>query len=290
MTLADNQHKGKITLFSPDGLLPRVQPQEDSEYERQYLTLENIHKIKRKNLRPPKVKELFDLFKKEVENFTKKSINWEETGRMGKPAHDLLLQDIALAEAGGDAFINILYSLRPDASTIWGWLSVEEKLKFMRWLGLYWNINRHAMPLTNAYRLKKIFNAGQLKVQPELKEVKFDAETKRFRLRYAENGYDEVSYLINATGPANKIEQMRSTLIQNLNEQGLIEAYKAGGILVKPHNMQLISSKAETKNIYAAGHICNGILLDVNAVWFNVQTIEKMCGDIIQKITSGARS
>jgi uncharacterized NAD(P)/FAD-binding protein YdhS len=288
MTLADNHHSGSITLYSPDGLLPRVQPNGEGQYERKYLTLKNIHELKRINLEPPKIKDLFKLFKKEAERYAHQAIDWDETGRKGKSAEKLLLSDIKISEAGGDAFINILYSLRHDASTIWSWLSVAEKQKFMRWLGLYWNINRHSMPLVNASRLKELFNKGQLKVKPKLREVKYSSDDKLFTLIHENNQQDQVPYLVNATGPAHDVEKMNSALIKNLINQGIIEPYEVGGICINPITFQVFSSKIETENLFAVGHICNGILLDVNAVWYNVKIIDIMCSYIIQKITRGA--
>ncbi|WP_339922857.1 FAD/NAD(P)-binding protein [uncultured Cyclobacterium sp.] len=107
-TLTDSGHYGKISLFSLDGLMPRVQPKDESSYGRKFLTLSNIHRIRRTAWRKPKIKELFRLFQQEAENYVGHPIDWKTTERKGIPADQLLEEDIRIAKEGGDAFINIL--------------------------------------------------------------------------------------------------------------------------------------------------------------------------------------
>lgn len=284
MTLIDSGHTGKIRLFSLDGLLPRVQPKKESQYERKFLTLACIHHIRRTAWRQPKVKEIFRLFQQEVENYLGHSIDWKTTERKGIPAGQLLEQDIRIAEDGGDAFINILYGLRYETSQIWDWLSVAEKQRFKKWFGSYWTVTRHGMPLVNARRLDELFKNGKLEVNSPLHDVSYDKEKGKFIFQYGDEQKHEGTYLINATGPATKIDKMKSTLLQNLLKSGVIEAYPVGGIKLDPDKMEVISSKNPHKNLYAAGHICNGMLLDVNAVWFNVRSIAMLCKNITKKI------
>jgi uncharacterized NAD(P)/FAD-binding protein YdhS len=284
MTLKDNNHKGPITMYSFDGLLPRVQPNNDQEYERKFFTLSAIHKIKREKLRGPKVMEIFRLFKKEVENFNNGPIDWKKTGRKDLSAKENLEKDIAVAESGGDAFINVLYSFRYDASPTWSWLSVEEKKKFKHWIGNEWTNTRHCMPLENARNLKELLDDGVLNIVSDLMEVKYDEGSKTFVIQHGKGKTDSVDFLINATGPGSKVKEMKSSLIQNLYKDGFIEPYDVGGINLDTDTMEVISSKRSFDNLYAAGHICNGLLLDVNSVWFNVRTIETLSKQIIKKI------
>ncbi|GAA0881153.1 FAD/NAD(P)-binding protein [Algoriphagus jejuensis] len=287
MTLIDSGHQGKIRLFSLDGLMPRVQPDKESSYERKFLTLSQIHQIRRTAWRQPTTKELFRLFQQEVTHYTGHPIDWKATVRKGIPAEQLLEEDIRIAEENGDAFINILYALRYESSQIWEWLSVHEKQLFKQWLGPYWSVTRYGMPLVNAYRLIELFKSGKLEVNSPMHEVTYDADRKKFILNYGDGKQHEGKYLINATGPAKKIEKMTSPLLQNLLKSGVIEPYPVGGIKMDPDQMQVISAKAPHTNLYAAGHICNGMLLDVNAVWFNVKSIATLCKHITKKLKHG---
>jgi len=283
MTLADNNHKGKISLFSPDGMLPRVQPDKNENLERKFLSLENIHRIKRKDLHSPRVKELFRYFIKDAENAENKKINWKALNREGKDAAKLIDKDIEIAKDGGDVLLNLAYSLRYDSSTIWNWMSIEQKEIFGKWLGRHWAVTRHAMPLHNAEKLQELFQNKTLEVISENDKVKFDETKNVFNITTIQGKNYEVDKLINATGSAAGLEEMDSLLISNLLKREYLAPYPLGGALINTRSLQTISKKGGD-NIYAVGHLANGMLMDVNAVWFNVKTIAKVAQELIFKV------
>ncbi len=283
MTLTDNQHNGKIILYAPTGLLPRVQPKNDTTYQRKFLTAAAVHNLMRERFATPTSIELFRLYKQEVEHYNGEKTNWKNLNRKGKSASALLNHDIEIAEKGGDAFINILYSLRDETAVIWYWLSADEKNRFKKWIGEYFTTTRYAMPLANAKKLQFLFEKNCLEVKAGLEAVDYDESAHQFKILFKNGEHEKVSYLINATGPATKVKKMKSQLIQNLYKSAVIIPYSAGGIKINPLNMQVVNSY-HNKNLYAAGHLCNGMLIDVNAVWYNVKTIYRICESIINHI------
>ncbi len=280
MTLVDNDHQGKIALLSPDGLLPRVQPRKENDYSCEYLTLPAVHAIRRNTLRSPTVFELFRLYQQEVHHYYGHKLCWRKLRRTGRSAQSLLEEDIAVAEQGGDGLLNVLYATREISTQVWEWLSVEDKQQFKRWLGIDWQITRHAMPMHNARRLKDLFSREKLFVYDDLKDVR--SEANKFQLTHG-NQTLSTDYVINATGPGNSVEEMKSKLIENIHKSGLIESYPAGGIRINTQTMEAISSRHRTDGIYAIGHITNGMLLDSNAVWFNVRAIASMVKHIVNR-------
>lgn len=287
MTLTDNDYTGKITFYSPDGLMPRVQPETPQKVDCKYITQKNLHQIQRESLRNPTVKEIFRLFIKEAEEVAGHKIDWKATARK-EPADQLLKQDIEIARNGGDALINIPYSLRYESSEMWKSLDESEKLKFKKWLGNYWGVNRHCMPLVNAERVNGLFENGNLKVVPGLEEVVFDDSKQKFVLTCADGQEAFEDYIINATGPASAVKMMKSVLMQNLAEDKLIEPEPAGGIKINTETMQVVVDNQPYPNFYAIGHITNGLLLDVNAVWFNVKMIGNLSRHLISQIIGNA--
>ncbi len=287
LTLIDQKHEGKIKLISPEGLLPRVQPIKNSEIERKFITLSNIHQLKRDETRKPKVKELFKLFIKEVEAIEGFSIDWNRLKRDENTAEELLKEDIYAAENNGDAILNLAYSLRYDASTIWSWLSTEQKQYFEDWVGKYWKINRHAMPLHNAYKLKKLFEKNQLEVIGGYQKAEYLEEGK-FKIQLENEESFNVDKLVNATGTPSQVKGMKNRLIQNLFKKSFILPYKIGGIYVDERTMRVVTSQKDLP-MYALGHINNGMLLDVNSVWFNVKTAMIVAKDILFKIQMNER-
>ncbi|AGA77282.1 FAD/NAD(P)-binding protein [Echinicola vietnamensis] len=283
MTLVDNDHRGKISLFSPDGLLPRVQPLENKTYQRIYLTLHNIHSIKRKTLQKPRVKTLLRLFMEEVAHYEGHPVDWRQfTARLSSP-EALLAWDISCAEEGGDALLNIADALRYDASTIWSWMDTDQKLLFKKWVGSDWAINRHPMPLHNAKKLRKLFDQGQLEVCAMKDGDAVSYQQGTFGIKTSQKERVTVDFLVNATGSSSALAQMESPLIHKLLERNYIQPYEVGGAVLNERTMQVISPKGG-EGIYAVGHIANGILMDVNAVWYNVKTIGTLARDIIFRL------
>lgn len=284
MTLVDNNHSGKILLVSPDGLLPRVQPRKESDYECKYLTAEAIHAIRRNALRSPTAVELFRLFQKEVHHYYGHTLSWKELERNGRDARSLLEADIASAESGGDGLINVLYATREISAAVWNWLSVEEQQRFRKWLGIDWQITRHAMPIHNARRLKRLFDNDQLIVCGGLEDVKYNGS--KFVMNCG-NDIMETDYAVNATGPGGLVSEMKSKLIENIHASGIIEAYPLGGIKINPQTMQVVSSPHDTNCLYAVGHLTNGMLIDSNAVWFNIRMVATMVTDVVSRLEGG---
>lgn len=288
MTLVDNGYSGKIRCYALDGLMPRVQPEKQVMVDLKYLTIANLHEIQRTQLRNPTVKEMFRLFIKDAEENEGRAIDWKAAARADKSAQELLDEDIRIAKNGGDALINIPYSLRYDSSQMWKWLDADEKLKFKKWLGRYWAINRHCMPLYNAERIAELFHQGRLEVVKDLEEVTYDSSRGAFIMQFEKGKQATEQYLINATGPAAQVKAMQSELMQNLHESGVIEADPVGGIKVNTETMQVISGGHVDPHLYAVGHITNGVLLDVNAVWFNVKMIGNLCRHLTAQIIGQA--
>lgn len=287
MTLIDNGHQGPISLFSPDGMLPRVQPEKPRDYERQIFTINHIHRIKREALSQVTVKEVFGLFQKEVEaHAPSKTIDWTSLKREKKKAEEMLYEDIAIAEKGGDALSDVIQSLRYVAGVVWQMWDTQEKLRFKRWLGSYWTVYRHPMPLYNAYRLKALFELKQLKVFPALDEVEFDKQHRNFMMKLKHSAPEQVDKLINATGIPSSLAEMGCPLVDRLLEKKYLIPYSVGGALIDELTMQTLSPKGG-EGIYALGHLVNGMLLDVNAVWYNVRTAATLCNHLLSKIKHG---
>lgn len=287
MTLVDNGHHGPMTLFSPDGMLPRVQPEIPRDYDRRVLTLSHIHRIKRKTLTKVSVKDVFRLFQQEVETHAKDKVDWDYFNREKKDAEKLLHRDIAIGEKGGDELSDVIYSLRYDAGTIWQMWDADEKKLFKKCLGSHWMAYRHAMPLYNAYRLKALFETKQLHVLPGLEGVEFDEEHRAFNMKLEDSAPKQVDKLINATGSPSHLEKMGSPLIDRLLERRYLCPYPAGGALIDRLTMQTISPMGG-ESIYALGHLTNGMLLDVNAVWYNVRTAATLCEHLLSRIKYGS--
>jgi uncharacterized NAD(P)/FAD-binding protein YdhS len=147
-------------------------------------------------------------------------------------------------------------------------------------------INRYAMPLYNAYRLKALFDENKLQVFPGFVDVHFDENKGKFLMKVGDSLNCMVDKLINSTGSSSHLEQMECTLIDNLLNKKYISKYPIGGALINERTMRVVSPQGG-EGIYALGHIVNGLLLDVNAVWFNVRTAATLSKDILFNLRDG---
>lgn len=283
VTLVDNGYDKKIWMFSPDGLLPRVQPVENKPYKRTHLTLPKVHELQRNTLHRLWVKDIFRLFQQDVEQSVGKPLDWKSLNREGKDQLKLLKEDIEAAENGGDDLLNMTYCLRYDASEIWSELEADEKIKFMKWFGPHWGITRHGMPLQNAYKLRDLLESGQLEIISCMDRVTSEGKKNKFKVKQV-NGIElDMDLLINATGSPGKLEEMDGELVKGMLKDELILPYPAGGALINKRTMEAIAPN-RGPGLFVTGHLANGILMDVNAVWFNVRVIGTMNEEILMRL------
>lgn len=285
LTLTENGHKGKIIFCSLEGLLPRVQSKREVDFERKYLTVENAYNKMRQEKRGFLVKHLFELFKKEAEAASDKKINWKKQNRIGKDPLKLLKEDIRLAKKQNNLFLNILYSIRYESYEFWKLLDDDQKLLFIRTLKTDSDINRHAMPLINANKIKKLLESGQLEIVGDTDDVVYK---KNKFVVMTKSGKKDVDYVINASGPESDVKKIHDQpLIEDLLNKGYIAPHPAGGILANLNTMNVISpTRKRPSPFYVVGHLLSGLQIDVNSLWFNVEQTHLMTDDVLQKTTA----
>ncbi len=284
MTFKDNGHIGHLTLYSHHGLLPRVQTPYEVPYEREILTLESMRKIIREKKRSLRAKDLFRLFIREAELQMGKQESWKKFNRTDKPHRELLQHDIELAEKGESQFQNIAYSTRFLSFEAWKLLPEDEKIKFLEWLGPYWDLNRFSMPLENARKLLRLLESGSITIKGHSKKVEWHPEEQHFWVHLKNNTRDKATWVVNATGTAKKIEKMDIPLLQQLLRKNIIEPFAPGGIKASPHTLQIQVPNQPQVLLYGTGQLVNGALLDTNSIWFNVACVDRLTTDLITRL------
>lgn len=287
ITFMDNKHTGKLTLYSRNGLLPRVQTPFDVPFKREILTLENIRKTVREKKRPLRAKDLFRLFQAEAERIMGKQANWKKFNRVGKPHLELLKHDMEVALKGESEFQNILYSTRYLSFPAWKLLPEDEKLLFAKWFGAHWDINRHCIPPENARKLIQLLESGQLTIKDGSDKVEWNEEEAVFYFHLKDGSTDRATYVVNATGTARDVEKMDIPILQQLLKKNMIVPYKPGGVRCNTHTSQLYIPDFPQAPLYGTGQLLSGELFDTNSVWFNVSCIDRMTNDITRRIAYG---
>jgi uncharacterized NAD(P)/FAD-binding protein YdhS len=281
ITLHEHDYTGHITLYSPNGLLPRVQTPFNVSYERKVLTLENIRKLIREKERSLRAKDLFRLFAAEAELALGEKQNWKQYNRIDAPHLDLLKEDLEVALKGESLLQNIATSTRHISFDIWKLLPPDQKVLFIKWFGPHWDINRHAMPPINARKLIKMLEKGQLTFKAHSAKVEWDADENQFIIYRNNLPADTARYLVNATGTAKNVEKMDVPILQQLLKKELIVPHPASGVKANTHTLQLLVPGHPKAALYGVGQLLTGELFDTNAVWFNVERIDPMTNHIL---------
>lgn len=283
ITLVENGHRGPISFFSSEGLLPRVQPPVERHYERRVFTLSAVRRLIREQQRALRVKDLIRLFRAEVEQHLGHRVDWAAEVRTNKAPLELLNADIRNALGGGSLFQDILYALRYESYPIWQLLPVEQQQLYAKWIKTEVDINRHAIPVENAMKLKNLLERQQLRVIGNSGDIR--REGNGFALKTDDGQAYHADFVINATGPAVAIRQMDDLpLLQQLLAGGYIEEYAAGGLVADLCTLRVSRPTAGPAPFYAIGHLLVGLQHDVNALWFNVAQADKLTTDLVRRL------
>ena len=287
ITLVDNGHEGPIQFFSLTGLLPRVQTPSEIPYERKVLTLSNIRSIIREQQRTLRIIDLIRLFRSEVESALEKQVDWHNEDRINKDQLTLLEKDIQEATGDGNIFQTILYSLREDSYSIWRLLPPDQKQLFGKWVKPHFDINRHAIPLENAIKIRDILRSSQLEIIGHTDDIEWHQD--RFILKKEDGTQYEADYVINASGPSSNIEKMEDQpLLPDLLSKKYIEQHPIAGVLADLNTMRVwTSSRKKLSPFYVIGHQLAGAQLDINSLWFNVEQADLLTDDLLLQLGHG---
>ncbi len=284
MTLLDVGHDGPIHLISKEGMLPRVEiPAVETGYERRHFTLAGVHRLIRERGAAFSVVDLFRLFRREAEAAVGGPIDWRAEDRFGGDAHAALTRDIAAAEAGDEPFQRILTAARHESTTMWNLLRAADQRRFGAWLGPHFAAARFVMPMVNARRMADAMARGQLRVRGLVADTERAEGSEGFVVRFGNGDMLAAPVVVNATGQATTLAEMKETLVRDLLDRGWLQPHPIGGALAHRATCRIISDDRDAPRLYAVGQLLNGELRDTNAVWFNVACAARAIDDILRQ-------
>jgi len=284
MTLLDADHRGHIHLISKEGMLPRVEiPAPETGYERRYLTLANVHRLIRERGAAFSVVDLFRLFRLEAEAAAGRPIDWKAEDRFDGDAEAALLHDIAAAEAEDEPFQRILTAARHESTAIWNLLRPADQKRFGQWLAPHFAAARFVTPMINARRIADAMTRGLLSVRGRVDETVASTTGPGFVVRFENGDTLEAPIVVNATGQATTLHEMKETLVKDLLAKNWLQPHPVGGAIAHRATCRIISASRDAPRLYALGQLLNGELRDTNAVWFNVECAGRAIDDILRQ-------
>jgi uncharacterized NAD(P)/FAD-binding protein YdhS len=224
-------HKGKIFAISRHGFLPMVHKLAEP-YPSFFDKLKNIKTAA----------ELFGIIRKEIEN----------------------------AERTGYDIRAVIDSLRPNTPEIWMNLETEEKRKFLRHLFRYWEIIRSRIPQESGDVINKMMSTGQLTIiAGRITDMKAEEKFIEvvYKLRQSNTlKIQKADLVINCIGPELDYNKVKSTLVKNLIESGLIMPDPLNlGINALPDGRILHKDGTVSNKFFTLGLPLRGILWETLA-------------------------
>jgi uncharacterized NAD(P)/FAD-binding protein YdhS len=282
LSLITNGHKGKITLVSRNGWLPKVRSV-PRLYERKLLTLRTLRLITKGGRLPLSLKHVEWLFQKEIELAEGRKIDWEavfdltETGKV-------LKNDLLSARGNVLAWQNVLISTETIINDIWNMMSLGDQALFDKKYSTLWSVFRHPMPVKNAEKILGYLEGGQLEVRGGLQKFAFKEDGDRFVFEFAESLL-EASYLINTSGHGSQITKIQSQFIQNALNQGVITPQVFGGLNIDYHSNNVINGNNEIlSHVYAVGSLTKGVRFYTNSIDQNASCAKEIARSILENI------
>lgn len=197
LSLMARGHRGRITAVSRHGLLPRPHPQ------------------------------------------TSKRLPW--SGGALEPSARGLLRGLRRAvedgQSRGEAWQDVVDSLRPQHAELWGRLSMAERRRFLRHLRARWDVVRHRMAPEVFDQVESVLARGQLEVLAG-RPLRFQRVDDRLRCTIRSRGTGSEQTLtahrgVNCTGPASPATS-GDPLLTSLFESGFAVPEPLGlGILTR---------------------------------------------------------
>ncbi|WP_342666477.1 FAD/NAD(P)-binding protein [Legionella massiliensis] len=254
LKLSSQNHQGRISMVSRNGLLSAVRSQQH-KHQMQFLTSDNIRRIL--NQKDPRelLPELIHLFSKEMgpylpnpslsETLTKlkkiaplKRLNWEirnaETNRLN---WQLVLS----------SFYQLLYRLWPKIPFACQSEFLEKHASLMFSFLC-------AFPLKSAYILQAMMQRQQLSVHKGF--IGIEPCSGQFLIHLKQQRPLICDYLICATGSGT--QAAAQPLLAEMLKRKIIKEHPLGGICINPTNHQILTDKQEHPGFYALGDLVKG--------------------------------
>ncbi|MCE0540345.1 FAD/NAD(P)-binding protein [Kineosporia rhizophila] len=163
-----------------------------------------------------------------------------------------------------------LDGLRVQVQTLWGRMSDEQRLAFVREESGYWNVLRHRMPLSSAERLNELRAADKLFLHRASVAGAEPLGRGGLRVSMTDGSTQDVGWVVNCTGPRTDIRELGNPLLNDLLTpvHGVASATVAtGGMGFRTVNGRLIDSAGSPEApLWTLGALRRGELWETTAV------------------------
>lgn len=286
LMLATHGHKGKMTMVSRNGLLPKVQGMRiNPAYET--LLVERVQQVRQKD-GTLRFKDFVRVLQEEIERVCGRTINWPEVLHPAGSGRDIFFKDVAASENNEVAWQDILASTSNVIENFWHWMPLSDREEFMGTFFSLWFVYRHAMPMKNARKIASLFQNGQLDVRSN-PVVTHNAQTGLFEIvcsNEQRTGTETIAmpYVINATGEGLDVRKIQSPLLQNLLQHGDAVPNTCGGVEVDFETCALAGRQGFSQRMYTLGSLTRGTHFYTNDIHRNAVHAKRIADALSAKL------
>ncbi len=280
LELVAHGHHGKIILMSRSGLLPCVIGQ-SRPYALRYLTEEKLAEATNGYERPLSLDVLLKLFWAEMSAAEGHIIQPESVLHPRVTPRAWLEKEIHAAETHIRPWQSVLVALYPLVPKIWGLLTEEDQLRFMKEFYSPWMAYLAAFPLESARKILRLLASGQLEVKSHLLEIAYLSSRAQFEFTFQSGEKLCGDWLINGIGQGYDVTRAASLLLQNMLRQGLLVPHPLGGVRV---DRETLAVQGEGKGIFVVGELTRGAFLATTDLSQVVNQLRRSVSCILRNI------
>jgi uncharacterized NAD(P)/FAD-binding protein YdhS len=212
--------------------------------------------------------------------------------RIGATGVRGLLRALRLATRRDGEWRPAVDGLRPVTQRIWMRLSDSEKRRFLRHVRAFWDVHRHRMAPVVAEQIARLRAVGRLLVHAgTLRSIAMDGPIAIARYRPRGERVERelrIARIVNCTGPAMYLADVRHPLIASLLESGLVRADSLGMGLSADHDGALNGNAPG--RLFTLGNLRRGELWETTAIPELRAQAEAIASRLLRELTTSAAS
>ncbi|MCG6930270.1 MAG: FAD/NAD(P)-binding protein [Desulfofustis sp.] len=303
----------KLTLFSRQGLVPRVRGRIGNRLNR-WFTCARLAELMAGHNGQVTLAEIFNLLDQELVEAYDAPIDWQLVAVPPGEPIEILRQDLDRAIKGDGpngelVWQTVLVQIFPVVRDLYLALREDERQRFDREFTTLFFMHAATQPVINAEKLLALMEAGVVEVIRMGRDYRFshNESERHFEFHFSEDDgrtrSASFSYCIDARGQARSIESDCSALTRNLLARGLIQIHPKkssdgsgvissgwGSVLIDPDTHQVIPARSRhggksNFHLFAVGAMTRGQIIDASMAYGLARSTETVAQQLIGKLS-----
>lgn len=303
----------KLTLFSRQGLVPRVRGRIGNRLNR-WFTCAGLTELMANHNGQVTLAEIFNLLDQELVEAYHAPIDWQLVAAPSGEPIEILRHDLDRAIKGDGpngelVWQTVLVQIFPVVRELYLALREDERQRFDREFNTLFFMHAATQPVINAEKLLALMEAGVVEVIRVGRDYRFSHNESERHFEFQFSGDDgrtrsaSFSYCIDARGQARSIESDCSELTRNLLARGLVQIHREtsshgsggisagwGSVLIDPDTHRVIPARpghggTSDLQLFAVGAMTRGQIIDASMAHGLARSTETVAQQLIDQLS-----